>query len=241
MLSIFFTESARVPPLEVLLLLFSHYVVSDSLQPHGLQHAWHPRPSQFLRVCSNTCSLSPSGNLIISSSIVPFSWPQFSPASGSFPMIWLFASGGQSSGTSASVLPMKIQDWFPLGWTGWIFLQSKGLSRVFSSTTIQKHLFFGTQPSLWSSSHYLFTTSGKSIALTVQTFAGKVMSLFLTQYLGLSKLFSQGVLISWLQSLSTIISEPKKIKSVTAPNFSSSICCEVMGLDAIILVFWMMA
>ena len=169
--------------------------------------------------------------------------PSTFPSIRVFPMSQLFVLGGQRIGTSvsASVHPMNIHSWFPLGLTGFICLQSKGLSRVFSSTTIQKHLFFGTQPSLWSSSHYLFTTSGKSIALTVQTFAGKVMSLFLTQYLGLSKLFFQGVLISWLQSPSTMFSEPKKIKSVTAPNFSSSICCEVMGLDAIILVFWMMA
>ena len=116
----------------------------------------------------------------ISSSVVPFSCLQSFPASGSFLMHWLFASGGQSIGASASasVLPMNIQDWFPLGLTGLISLLSKGFSRVFSITTIRKHQFFSTQPSLWS--NYCIHTwprGKKNILLTIWTFVGKMMSL----------------------------------------------------------------
>ena len=135
---------------------FSHSVMSDSLWPHGLQHARLPCPSRTPRAYSNSCPLSRWCHPAISSSVIPFSsCPQSFPASGSFPMSQLFASGGQNSGVSASVsvLPMYIQDWFPSGWTGWISLQSKGLSRVFSNTTVQKHQFFSTQISLYSNSH----------------------------------------------------------------------------------------
>ena len=136
------------------LLLVSCSVVSDSLQPHGLQHARLPRPSPSSRACSNSCPLSWWCHPTISSSVVPFSSRlQSFPASGTFPMSWLFSSGDQSVGASASVLPMNIQDWFPLGLTGLVSLLSKGLSRVFSSTTIQKLQFFSIQPSLWSNSH----------------------------------------------------------------------------------------
>ena len=125
---------------------FSGSVVSDSLWPHGLQHTRPPCPSPVSRVYSNSCSLSQLFIPTISSSVVPFSFNlQSFPASGAFPMSWLFISGGQSIGTSASVLPMKTQDWSPVGWTGWISLQSKGLSRVFSNTTVQKHQFFSAQ------------------------------------------------------------------------------------------------
>ena len=130
---------------------FSRSVTSDSLRPHGLQHARPPCPSPTTRVYSNLCPSSRWCHPAISSSVIPFSsCPQSFPASGSFPVSQFFASGGQSIGVSASasVLPMNIQDWFPLGWTGWISLQSKGLSRVFSSTTVQKHQFFGAQLSL---------------------------------------------------------------------------------------------
>ena len=134
---------------------FSHSVVSDSLQPCGLQHARPPCPSPTLRAYSNSCPLSRWCHPTISSSVVPFSCLQFFPASGSFPMSWLFTSGGQSIGASvsASVLPMNIQGWFPLGLTGWISLLSKGLSRVFSSTAVQKHQFFDAQISSQSNSH----------------------------------------------------------------------------------------
>ena len=130
---------------------FSHSVMSDSLRPHEPQHARPPYPSPTPGVYPNSCPLSWWCHPAISSSVVPFSsCPQSFPASGSFPMSQPFTSGGQSIGVSAStsVLPMNTQDWSPLGWTGWISLQSKGLSRVFSNTTVQKHQFFGTQLSL---------------------------------------------------------------------------------------------
>ena len=135
---------------------FTHSVVSNSLRPHELQHTRPPCLSPTPRVYPNPCPLSQWCHPTISSFIVPFSsCPQSFPASGSFQMSWLFASGGQSIGVSAStsVLPMNTQDWSPLGWTGWISLQSKGLSRVFSNTTVQKHQFFCAQLSLYSNSH----------------------------------------------------------------------------------------
>ena len=137
-------------------LLFNHWVVSDSLWSYRLQHARLPCPSLSPRVCSQLCPLTWSCYPTISSFVAPFSsCLQSIPISESFPMSCLFASGGQSTGDSAlaSVLPMNIQDWFPLGLTGLISLMSKGLSKVFFSTTDGKHQFFGTQPSLWSNSH----------------------------------------------------------------------------------------
>ena len=137
---------------------FCRSVVFDSLRPHESQHARPPYPSPTPGVHPNSCALSWWCHPAISSSVVPFSsCPQSLPASRSFPMSQLFAWGGQSIRVlaSASVLPMNIQDWSPLGWTGWISLQSKGLSRVFSSTTVQKHQFFGTQPSSQSNSHII--------------------------------------------------------------------------------------
>ena len=142
--------------IDYLSVQFSCSVVSDSLQLHGLQHARFICPSPTLGACSNSCPSSQWCHPTISSFVVPFSsCLQSFPASGSFQMSQFFASDGQSIGVSAlaSVLPMNIQDWFPLGWTGWISLQSKGLPSVFSSTTVQKHQFFGTQFSLQSSSH----------------------------------------------------------------------------------------
>ena len=135
---------------------FSHSVMSDSWQPHESQHARPPCPSPMPGVCSNSCPLSWWCHPTISSSVVPFSSSlQSFPASGSFQMSQLFTSDGQNIRVSASTsaLPMNIQDWFPLGLTGLISLQSKGLSRVFSNSTVQKHEFFGAQPSLWSNSH----------------------------------------------------------------------------------------
>ena len=130
---------------------FSRSVMSYSLQPHEPQHTRPPCPSPTPGVHQNPCPLSLWCHPTISSSVIPFSsCPQSFPASGSFPKSQLFASGGQRIGVSAStsVLPMNTQDWSPLGWTGWISLQSKGLSRVFSSSTVQKHQFFGAQLSL---------------------------------------------------------------------------------------------
>ena len=130
---------------------FSHSVVSDSLWPHGLQHTRSPCPSPTPRVYPKSCPLSWWCHLTISSCVIPFSsCPQSFPESGSFQMSQFFASGGQIIGVSAStsILSMNTQDWFPLGQTGWISLPSKGLSRVFSNTTVQKHQFFGAQLSL---------------------------------------------------------------------------------------------
>ena len=135
---------------------FSCSVMSDSLWLHELQHARPPCPSPTPGVHPNSCASNQWCHPAISSSVVPFSsCPQSLPASGSFPMSQLFAWGGQSIrvSASASVLPMNTQDWSPLGWTGWISLQSKGLSRVFSNTTVQKHQLFSAQLSSQSNSH----------------------------------------------------------------------------------------
>ena len=135
---------------------FSCSVTSDSLRARELQHARPPCPSPTPGVHPNPCPLSQWCHPTISSSVVPFSsCPQSFPASGSFPTSQLSASDGQSIGVSAStsVPSMNTQDWSPLGWTGWLSLQSKGLSRVFSNTTVQKHQFFSTQLSSQSNSH----------------------------------------------------------------------------------------
>ena len=135
---------------------FSHSVVSDSLWPHGLQHTRPPCPSPTPRTYSNSCPSSRSCHSTISSSVIPFSFClQSFPASGSFPMSLFFVSDGQNIRASASTsgLPMYIQDWFPLGLTGCISLESKGFSRVFSNTTVQRNQFFVIQLSLESTSH----------------------------------------------------------------------------------------
>ena len=161
-------------------------------------------------------------------------------ASGSFLMSQLFASGCQSirASASASVLPMNIQDWFPLGLTDLISLQSKWLSRIFSNTIIWRHQFFGAQLFMAQHSHP-YVTAGKTIALTRWTFVGKVLSMLfntLSRFVIAFLPRSKPLLISWLQSPSTVILEPKKIKSVTVSIFPPSICHEVMGSDAMILV-----
>ena len=159
---------------------FSRSVVSDSLWPHGLLHTRLPCPSPTPGAYSNSCPSSRWCHLTISFSVVPFSSHlQSFLASGSLPMSQFFSSSGQSIGVSASasVLPVNTQNWFPLGWTGLISLQSKGLSIVFSNTTVQKHQFLGTQFfSIVQLSHPYMTT-GKTIAFTRQTFVGKVISL----------------------------------------------------------------
>ena len=212
--------------------------MSDSLWPHGLQHARPPCPSQTPRACLNSRWSSQWCHPTISSSVVPFSsCLQSFPSSGSFPRSQFFASGGQSNGasTSASVLPMNIQDWFSLGLTGLISLQIKGLSRVFSNTTVRKHQFFSAQLSLFivQLSHPYMTT-GKTIVLTRWTFAGKVISLLFNMLSRLVITFlprSKHLLISWLQSPSAVILEPKKIKCVTVSIVFPSIWHEVMGPD----------
>ena len=169
----------------------------------------------------STESVMPSNRLIL---CLPFSsCPQSLPASGSFPVSQLFASGSLSIRASAPVLPVNIQGWSPLGWTGWISLQSKGLSRVFSNTTVQKHQVFSTQASLWSTCHIHTWLLKKNIALIIQTFVGKVMPLLLNVLSRLIIAFlprSKCLLISWLQSLSSVILEPKKVKFVTVSIFS---------------------
>ena len=197
---------------------FSCSAVSDSLQPHGLQHFRPPCLPPIPGVYSNSYPLSWWCHPTILSSVVPFSsCLQSFPASG-FPVRQFFAPGGQSIGVSASisVLLMNIQDYFPLGWISWIPLQSKGLSKVFSNTTVQKHQFFGARLSSHLSHSYM--TTGKTIALTRWNFVGKVMSLFLYMLSTLVITFlprSKRLLISWLQSPSAVILEPKKIKSDT--------------------------
>ena len=175
---IFFTENSFCVKYNCHHVQFSHSVLSDSLGPHGLQHARPPCPSPTPRVYSDSHPSSQGRHPTISSSVVPFSSHlQSFLASGSFQMNLLFASGGQNIRVSAStsVLPMNIHDWFPLGWTGLISLLSKVLSRVFSNTTVQKHQF-STQLSSQSSSHPYMTT-GKNRALTRQIVVWKVMFL----------------------------------------------------------------
>ena len=159
---------------------FSRSVVSDSLRPHGLQHARLPCPSPTCRAFSNSCPLSQWCHPTISSSVIPFSsCLQSFPAWGSFPMSRLFSSGHSiGASTSASILPMNIQSWFPLRLTDLIFLLCKKLSRLFSSTTVRRHQFFSTQPSLWSNSHICTWLLEKTIVLTIWTFVGKVVSGF---------------------------------------------------------------
>ena len=199
-------------------LQFSCSVVSDSLRPHESQRARPPCPSPTPWVHSDSCPLSQWCHPAVSSSVVPFSsCPQSLPASETFPMNQLFTWGGESTGASAlaSFLPKKSQGWSS-GCTGWISLQSKGLSRVFSNTTVQKHhrrsAFFIVQLS------HPYMTTGENIALTRWTFVGKVMSLLLNMLSRLVITFlprSKHLLISWLQSASAVILEPPKIKSDT--------------------------
>ena len=145
-----------------------------TLWPQGLQHARLPCLSSTPRVCSDSCPSCQRCHPTISSSVTHFSYLQYFPSSGSFPISQFFTSGGQSIGASASasILPMNIQDWFPLGRTGWICLQSKGFSRVFSNTMVQKHQFFGSAFFIVQLSHPYMTT-GKTIPFTRWNFVGK--------------------------------------------------------------------
>ena len=164
---------------QTLVIQFSHSVMSNSLRPHESQHARSPRPSPTPRVHSDSRPTSQWCHPAISSSVLPFSsCPQSLPASESFPMSQLFAWGGQTTGASAlaSFLPKKSQGWSPSEWTGWISLQPKGLSRVFSNTTVQKHQFFHAQPSSQSNSHIHTWPQEKLDSLNIcnlaSTFAG---------------------------------------------------------------------
>ena len=180
--------------------------MSDSLWPHELQHARLPCPSLSPRICWDSCPLSPWCYLSMSCSatLVSFCFQSF-PASVSFPVSWLFASGGQNieASASVSVFPMNVQGWFPLGLTGLISLQD---SRVFSGATVQRHLFFGALP-FHGPTLISVNDSWKTIALTLWTSVSKVCHSFSSR--------SKHVLILWLQSLSSVILKPKKIKSVT--------------------------
>ena len=188
-----------------------------TLRPHELKHARIPCPSTASGVYSNSCPSCRWYHPTILSSVVPFSsYLQSFPASGSFPICQLFASGGQSIGISASVLPVNIQYWFPLELTGWISLQSKGLSRVFSNNTVQKHQFQCSAFFIVQLSH-LYMTTGKTIALTRWTFVSKVMSQLFNMLSRLVIAFlprNKCLLISWKQSPSAVILEPKKSLSL---------------------------
>ena len=208
---------------------FSCSVGSNSLRPHRLQHT-RPPCLPTTGVYSNSCSLSWWCHATISSTIVPFSSHlQSFPASGSFPMSQFFAPGGQSIevSASASVLPVNIQDLFPLGWSGWISLQSKGLSRVFSNTTVQKASILRHSAFFIVQLLHPYMTTGKTMALTRWIFVSKVTSLLFNMLSRLVITFlprSKCLLISWLQSLSAVILEPPKIKSVIVSTVSSSVC-----------------
>ena len=185
---------------------FSHSVMSDSLWPHGLQHSRLPCPSPTRRAYSNSCPSHQWCHPAISCSVVPFSsCLQSFPASGSFPVIWLFASGGYSIGASASasVLPVSIQGWFPLGLTGLISLQSKGLLVIFNSTAIWKHQFFGAQPSLWSISHICTWLLEKPLLWLYGPLLAKWCFCFSICYLGFSKFsyISQSLLCNFMAAV----------------------------------------
>ena len=180
--------------------------MSNFLWPHGLQHPRLPCPSPTPRACSSSCPLSRWCHPIISSSVIPFSsCLQSFLTSGSFPVSQFFPSSSQSNGASISTLalPMNIQDWFPLGLTGYIFLKSKGLSRVFSNTTVHKHQFFGASAFFIVQLSHSYMSTTKTITLTSQTFVGKVMSLLFNILFRLVITFlprSKCLLISLLQS-----------------------------------------
>ena len=191
---------------------FSRSVTPDSLRPYGLQHDRPPCPSPTPRVYSDSRPLSWWCHPTISFSVIPFSpLLQSFPASGSFWMSQLFASGGQSTGVSASasVLPVNTQDWSPLGWTGWICLLSKGLSSLLQYHSSKASIL---QCSGLVQLSHPYMTTGKTIALTRWTFVGKVTSLLFNKLFRLFITFlprSKHLLISWLQSPSAVILEPK--------------------------------
>ena len=221
--------------------------MSDSLWLHGLQHARLPCPSLSPRVCSNSCPLSRWCHPIISSSVVPFSSHLLSfPASGSFPMRWFFASGSQSIWSfSFSISPSNENSGFisfRMDWFDLLAVQRtlRSLLQHHSSKASipQCSAFFIVQFS------HPYMTRGESIALTIWIFVGKVMSLIfntLSRFVIAFLPRGKSLLISWLQSPSTVILEPKKIKCDTVSIVSPSMCCKVMGPDAMIFVFWMLS
>ena len=215
-------------------VVFSCSVMSDSATLQGLQHARCPYPSLSPGVCLNVDPLSWWYHPTISSSVIPFSsCPQSFPASGSFQMSWLFQSVDQSIGasTSASVLPMNIQDWFPLGLSGLISLQSKGLSGVFSNTTVQKLSVLWCLAFFMVQLSHPYMTTGKTIAMTRQTFVCKVMSLLFNMLSGLVIAFLPRSKCLNFMAAVTICSDfgAQEKQSFTV---SSTICHEMMQSDA---------
>ena len=218
---------------------------SSTLQPHESQHARPPCPSPTPGVHSDSHPSSWWYHPAISSSFIPFSScpPQSLPASESFPTCQVFSWGGQCTRVSplASFLPKNIQGWSPLEWTSWISLQSKGFSRVFSNTTVQKHQFFGTlySPTLisileyWKNHSFDYTDLCWQSNVSASYMLSRLVIVFLQR--------SMHLLISWLQSPSAVILEPPQIKSDTVSIVSPFICHEVMGPDAMILVYWILS
>ena len=210
-------------------LLFSHSVISEPLSPHGLQHIRFPCPSLSPGTCSNSFPLCRWCHPTISSSVLPFSSHlHFFPASGSFPMSQSFTSVGQvlEFQPQHQSFQWKFRTDFLYHWLVRSPCSTKD-SRVFSNTMVQMHQFFGAWPSLWSNFHITYMTAGKTVALTIQTFVGKVMSLL---FIMLSKFVivflprSKYVLISWLQSPSAVTLEPKKIYCFNITDGQSLFC-----------------
>ena len=229
----------------LILLLSRPSVMSDSLWLHGLQHTRLPCPSPSPGAGSNSCPSSQWCQSTISSSATPFSsCLQSFPALGAFLMTGLFVSGGQSirASASASVLPMNIQDWYPLGFTIWSPCSPRD-SREYSPTTQFESINSSAPRFFMVQLSHPYMTTGKTIALTRRTSAGKVMFLLFNMLSRLLIAFlprSKHLLISWLQSPSAVILEPEKRKPFTVSIVSPSICQEVMWQDALILVFWML-
>ena len=223
---------------------FSRSLMSNSLQPHGLQHSRLPRLSPTPEAHSNSCPSCRWCHPTISYSVINFSSPfNLSQNRGLFQWV-------SSLYHMAKVLEFQLhhqsfqwifRTYFPLGLTGWTSLQSKGLSRVFSNISNQKHQFFSAQFFFMAQLSHPYMTTGKTIALTRQNFVGKVMSLLFYMLYILAIAFlprSNCILISWLHSLSAVILEPKKIKSLMVSIASTSICYDMMRQDDMILVFW---
>ena len=225
---------------------FSHSVMSDSATPWttALQYSLSMTNTWSLLRLMSIESVIPSNHLIFCSPLLLL--PSIFPSTGSFPVSQLFTSGGQSIGVSASasVLQWIFRTDFLYNLSGWISLQSEGLARVFSNTTVQKHQFFSVHLFFMVQLAHSCITTGKTTALTKQILVGRVMSLLFNMLSRLVITFlprSQCLLTSWLQSPSAVILEPKVMKYVTVSIVSPSICHEEMGPEAMILVFWMLS